>query len=278
MNMKHFKIILALAIVLPVMSYGQKKVLLKYHLKTGEQYITHTTTNQDITISTQGQTMTMNQVIHTDITTKILDVRSDSIVTSNTMDKMTMDQTIFGQELKYDSSDPSTYASGRAKQIGDALNKLIGKAYKITMDHSGNIGSYDISKLIGEGGKVSSNLKSGNNYIVFPSYKIKIGDSWETDIKPMKTDNMKIHMKYTLKKLSGKKATIAVSGTITANNVSGVTTNLTGTLSGTVVINRKTGWPISSRLSQDIKMKLEKSGTEIPMEISSTINSTSQKK
>jgi hypothetical protein len=276
--MKNFKLILALAIVLPVFSYGQKKVFLKYNLKKGEQYITHTTTNQDITISAQGQTMTMSQEIHSDITTKVLEVRSDSIITANTMDKMTMDQTMFGQELKYDSSDPSTYASGRGKQIGDALNKLIGKAYKITMDHFGNIGSYDISALINGGGKVSSSLKSGNNYIVFPKHKVKVGESWEADIKPMKTDNMKIHMKYTLKKLSGKKATIAVSGTITANEINGQTIHLNGTQSGTVVVNTKTGWPVSARLTQDIKMKLEKNGTEIPMEISSTINSTSQKK
>ncbi|UBM61455.1 DUF6263 family protein [Candidatus Sulfidibacterium hydrothermale] len=276
--MKNFKLILALAIVLPVFSYGQKKVFLKYNLKKGETFITHTSTNQDITITAQGQTMNMNQVISSDITTKVEKVSADSIVTSNTMDKMTMDQTMFGQELKYDSSDPSTYASGRGKQIGEALNKLIGKAYKITMDHSGNIGSYDISELINEGGKVSSNLKSSNNYIVFPKHKIKVGDTWEADIRPMKTDNMKIHMKYTLKKLSGKKATISVSGTITANEIDGQTLNLSGTQSGTIVINTKTGWPISAHLTQDIKMKLEKNGMEIPMEISSTINSTSQKK
>ena len=279
--MKNLKLLIAIVFLFPVLpqqASAQKKVSLKYNLQKGEKYITHTTTNQDITMQAQGQTMTMSQAITSDISTVIKESTSDSIVTSNKMDKMTMKQTMFGQELNYDSSDPSTYASGRGKQVGDALNKMIGKAYSIKMDRLGNIGSYDMSALLKEGGQVSSNLKSGNNYIVFPKHKVKVGDSWEADIKPMKTDNMQIHMKYTLKKVSGKKATIGIDGTISANKINGTTTNLSGTQSGEVVVNLKTGWPVSSHMTQDIKMKLEKNGMEIPMEISSTIISTSEKK
>ena len=279
--MRNFKLWIAFALLVPVIPQqvvAQKKVLLKYNLKKGEKFVGHTTTNQDITMQAQGQTITMNQAITSDITTVVKKVTADSIVTANTLDKMTMDQTMFGQELKFDSSDPSTYASGRGKQIGDALNKMIGKVYNITMDRLGNIGSYDLKNLLKNNGKVAGNLKSGNNYIIFPKHKVKVGDSWEADIKPMKTDNMKIHMKYTLKKLAGKKATIAVEGTITANKMNGGNMNLTGTQSGEAVINIKTGWPISSQYSQDIKMKMERNGMEIPMEISSTIKTTSEKK
>jgi hypothetical protein len=279
--MKNFRLLIAIVFLFPAFSQqasAQKKVTLKYNLKKGEKYATHTVINQDVTMEAQGQTMTMSQVITTDISTVIKEATTDSIVTENTMDKMTMKQTMFGQELNYDSSDPSTYASGRGKQIGDALNKVIGKAFSITMDHWGNIGSYDLSTVLKAGGQVSSNIKSGNNYIVFPGHKVKVGESWEADIKPMKSDNMKIHMKYTLKKISGKKATVALEGTITANEINGQTTNLTGTQSGEAVINTKTGWPVSSHVTQDVKMKLEKNGMEIPMEISSTINTTSQKK
>ena len=279
--MKNLKLLIAIVFLFPVLpqqASAQKKVSLKYNLQKGEKYITHTTTNQDITMQAQGQTMTMSQAITSDISTVIKESTSDSIVTSNKMDKMTMKQTMFGQELNYDSSDPSTYASGRGKQVGDALNKMIGKAYSIKMDRLGNIGSYDMSALLKDGGQVSSNLKSGNNYIVFPKHKVKVGDSWEADIKPMKTDNMQIHMKYTLKKVSGKKATIGIDGTLAANKINGTTTNLSGTQSGEVVVNLKTGWPVSSHMTQDIKMKLEKNGMEIPMEISSTIISTSEKK
>ena len=164
----------------------------------------------------QGQTISMNQVITTDISTEISKVTPVEIKTTNMVDKMLMKQTMFGQELSYDSSDPSTYASGRAKLVGDALNKIIKKPYGITMDHLGNISAYDLSALL-----------KGNNKI---------------------------------------------------SKVAGQSINLTGTQSGDVVVDTKTGWTMSSHMTQDIKMKIEKNGMEIPMDISSTITSTVEKK
>ena len=146
------------------------------------------------------------------------------------------------------------------------------------MDHLGNISAYDLSALLKDNGKISGNIKSGSNYVIFPDHKVKVGDSWEADIKPMKTDNMKIHMKYTLKKLSGKKAIIGFDGTIAVNKIAGQNIDMSGTQSGEVVVNRKTGWMTSSHMTQDIKMKVERNGMEIPTNISSNITSTSEKK
>ncbi len=279
--MKNLKLFVVLALVLPMIplqSVAQKKIMLKYNVKKGEKYVSHQTANQDIDMQAQGQTMTMNQVITTDISTVISEVTPNEIKTTNKVEKMVMKQTMFGQELNYDSSDPTTFASGRGKQIGDALNKIIKKPYSITMDHLGNISAYDLSALLKDGNKISGNIKSGNNYIVFPGHKVKVGDTWEATIKPMKSDKMVLHIKYTLKKLSGKKATIGIDGTITASKIAGQSMSLSGTQSGEAVVNTKTGWTISTHMTQDIKMKVEKNGMEIPMNISSTITSTSEQK
>ncbi len=279
--MKNLKLFIVLALALPIISLqanAQKRVLLKYKVKQGEVFASHQVTNQDIDMQAQGQTISMNQVITTNISTKINKVTPVDIKTTNTVDKMLMKQTMFGQELNYDSSDPSTYASGRGKLVGDALNKIIKKPYGITMDHLGNISAYDLSALLKGNNKISGNIKPGNNYVIFPDHKVKVGDSWEADIKPMKMDKMDIHIKYTLKKLSGKKATIGLEGTLTASKVAGQSINLTGTQSGVVVVDTKTGWTMSSHMTQDIKMKIEKNGMEIPMDISSTITSTVKKK
>ncbi len=279
--MKNLKLIIAFALILPLIpaqAHAQKKVLLKYNVKKGEKFISHQTANQDIDMEAQGQTMTMNQLITTDISTVISEVTPKEIKTTNQVEKMTMKQTMFGQTMNYDSSDPTTFASGRGKQIGDALNEIIKKPYGITMDHLGNISAYDLSALLKDNNKISGNIKSGNNYVVFPDHKVKVGDSWEASIKPMKSDKMILHIKYTLKKLSGKKATIAIDGTISADSLADQSINLSGTQSGEVVVDTKTGWTMSSHMTQDIKMKVEKNGMEIPMNISSTINSTAEKK
>ncbi len=279
--MKNLKLFIALALILPIIplqANAQKKVLLKYKVKQGEKFISHQTANQDMDMEAQGQTITMNQVITTDISTVISDVTPKEIKITNMVERVTMKQTIFGQELNYDSSDPSTFASGRGKQIGDAMKKIIKKPYAITMDHLGNISSYNLSALLQGTDKIAGNIKSGNNYVIFPDHKVKVGDSWEADIKPMKTDNMKIHIKHTLKKLSGKKATIGLEGVITASKIAGQTIKLSGTQDGEVVVDTKTGWTMSTHLTQDVKMKMEKNGMEIPMNISSTTTSTTEKK
>lgn len=279
--MKNLKLFIALALVLPIIplqANAQKKVLLEYNVKQGEKFVGHQIANQDMNMEAQGQTISMSQIITTDISTVISEVTHKEIKTTNMVKRLTMKQTMFGQVLNYDSSDSTTFASGRGKQIGYALNNIIKKPYGITMDRFGNISSYDLSALLKDNNKIAGNIKSGNNYVIFPDHKVKVGDSWEADIKPMKTDNMKIHIKYTLKKLSGKKATIGIEGTITASKVAGQTINLSGTLSGEVVADTKTGWTMSTNLTQDIKMKVEKNGMEIPMDISSTITSTVEKK
>lgn len=279
--MKNLKLLIVLLFILPVVpqqANAQKKVWLKYNLKKGEKYISHMNSNQDINMESQGQTISINQVITSDISTIVSGVTPAEIKTTNTLDKMTMKQTLFGQELKYDSSDSSTFASGRGKLIGDALNKLIRKPYGITMDHLGNISAYDLSALLKDNSKIAGNIKSGSNYVIFPGHKVKVGDSWEANIKPMKTDNMKIHIKYTLKKLSGKKATIGIDGTITVNKIAGQNIGMSGTQTGEVVVNTKTGWTMSSHMTQDIKMKTERNGIETPINISGTITSTSERK
>jgi hypothetical protein len=192
---------------------------------------------------------------------------------------MTMKQSMGGQELFYDSSDPATYASGRGAQLGAAFNKLIKKTFTITIDKLGHIQSFDLANLTGPNGKVSDNVSSGNNFIIFPDQKIKTGDSWEADIKPLKGSKTKIHMKYTLIKLSGKKATIGLEGTITANEEAGENIpKINGTQSGEATVDVRTGWTTEINMDQEIKMEVNQNGMTIPMTISSTVTKKSKAK
>ena len=276
-----FALILSMAFLLPALmnqAQAQKKITLKYKLHQGETFVTTSNIDQDIEMHLQGQVMTMNQVITKTLLTKIITVNPNSIRTSNSIDAMTMKQTINGQEFNYDSSDPSTYASGRNKQVGDALNKIIHKTYEITVDELGNTTNFDLKNLMDGNNKLSSNVSSGNNFIIFPDHKVKTGDSWEADIKPLKGSNMKIHMKYTLKKIAGRKVTMGLKGIITANADSTMQMNITGTQSGEAIIDLHTGWALETNLDQEVKMEVNQNGMTIPMNISSTITKKSKLK
>ena len=279
--MKHFRIafILSMAFLMPALmnqAQAQKKITLKYKLHQGETFTSTSNIDQDIEMHVQGQVMTLNQIITNTELTKIAAVNPNSIQTSNSIEAMTMKQTINGQEFYYDSSDPTTYASGRGKQVGDALNKVIHKTYGITIDELGNITNFDLKNLLAGNNKLSSDMNAGNNFIIFPDHKVKTGDSWEADIKPMKGSNMKIHMKYTLKKIAGKKATLGLEGTITGNDDNETQMNISGTQSGEAIVDLHDGWTLETNLDQDVKMEVTQNGMTIPMNVSSTITKKSK--
>ena len=270
--------LLVLISALPNQAFAKKKVSLKYKLQQNDKFVSKTNVDQDIEMQAQGQTIDLNQVITIDGTTLISQVKPNSIETTHTINRMTMKQSIYGQEMTYDSSDPTTFASGRGKQVGEALNKLIGKSYQITIDEEGNITGFNLDSLMGPDNKVSSNVSTSNNFIVYPDHKVGVGDSWEADIKPLKNGNMKIHMKYTLKKMGGGKAVIGLEGNITANKVEGAELNLSGTQSGEATVDLHTGWTMDMTLDQEVKIEVQRGGMTIPMHVSGTISKTSRKK
>jgi len=83
-------------------------------------------------------------------------------------------------------------------------------------------------------------------------------------------------MKYTLKKVSGKKAIIGLEGIISGNGENDIIMNLKGTQSGDATVDLRNGWATQVSLDQEIKMDVNQNGMTIPMTISSTISKTSK--
>ena len=84
-------------------------------------------------------------------------------------------------------------------------------------------------------------------------------------------------MTYTLLKISGKQATIGLSGTIKANNMDGDELRLDGTISGEMIVSTQTGWLVKSVIDQEIELDIDQNGQKIPATISGTITTTSEK-
>ena len=280
--MKTLKSTLVLGIALvflaaPGQLLAKKKIDLKYKLNQNDKYVTSSNLNQSIDMQNQGQDVNIQQQITTDVNTVIGQVASNSIQTTNTIKKMTLSQSVFGQKINYDSSDPKTYASGPGQKIGEALNKVIGKSYQVFIDELGNVTKYDLGDMADDN-KVAGNLGSGDNFVVFPGHSIEVGDSWEAEIKPMKGSNMIFHVKYTLKKVSENEAVIGIEAKITANKAANSSLTLDGVQNGEATIDISTGWTTKLSVDQEVKMEVEQNGTSIPMTISGTIVKTSEKK
>ncbi len=247
---------------------AQKSIELKYNLNEGDTYIFVTDMEQDITFEAMGQTTTLDQVMSIQMTSLITGIEGDDIKQDFTFDKIKMNQSIFGMEIVYDSEDSSTF-TGMGGQIAAEMNKVIGSTIKVIMDDRGNIKDMDLSSF-SDNSDLSNNLSSGNTYAVYPDGKVKVGDSWETDIKPLEDSEMKVHMSYTLLKVSRKEAVIGIEGTVSANEIQGQEIRLNGTTVGEMIVDTKTGMLINSVIDLELAMDLEQGGVKIPATIIST--------
>ena len=247
---------------------AQKSIELKYNLNEGDTYVFVTDMEQDITFEAMGQTTTLDQVMSIQMTSVVSGIEGDDINQDFTFDKIMMNQSIFGMEIKYDSEDSSTF-TGMGGQIATEMNKVIGSTIKVIMDDHGNIKDMDVSSFT-DNSDLTNNLSSGNTYAVYPEGKINVGDGWETDIKPLEDSEMKVHMNYTLLKLSRKQAVIGIEGTVTANEIQGQEIRLNGTTVGEMIVDTKTGMLISSVIDLEMAMDLEQGGAKIPATIIST--------
>ena len=277
--MNFLKMNLSLAVLFLFSSltvFSQKSVDLKYHVSKGDQYDYQISTDQDIVLDANGQTMTLNQTVEFKILSTIDEVTRDSIEIESKIKRIKTVQSMFGMQLVYDSDDPSTAQNPMIAKIAETMGAMIDKSYSVVMDKRGNMLKVNLKDLV-DNDNISNNLSSGMQFGTYPDHKVKIGDSWENEITPLKTSDMKVKMKYTLLKVSGKKATLGIEGTITANNMEGMDMKMDGNQKGEMTVDTETGWLIESKIDQEIKMDIEQNGMKVPATISGTTTTVSTK-
>lgn len=281
MNKNKQNLLLALVLLLAGFSFNlnaQKSVQLRYNLNQGDAYSYELKMDQDIVFQASGQTMTLDQIIEFYMTSTISKI-TDSITVESSINRVVMDQKIFGMEMKYDSDVPAEKQNPMAAKIAEVMGGMINKSYSMVMDKMGNIGDLDVSQLT-DNDDLANNLGSGSNFAVYPENAVSVGDSWEKDIEPLTDSDMKFHAKYTLVKLTGSQATLQLDGIITANKMQDVNAdlNLSGVQKGEIIVDVKTGWLIESKVEQELKMDIEQDGVKFPATISGLITTTSKKK
>lgn len=258
-------------------SIAQKSVQLKYHLESGDWFNNVSNIEQTIQFEAMGQKATLDQEMTFYMASEIDSVVDGIITQSTTFKRIVMDQKIFGMEINYDSDDSSTFNSPMGAEFAAQMNKLINATVVARMNDRGQVQEMDLSEL-GDAGEMSGNLNTGNNYAVYPDYKVKVGESWEEELEPLETSNMAVKVKYTLKKVTRKEAVLDVDGILSANienpEAGG---ELDGTMVGEMTIDRKTGMVKVSSLQLDMEMEMEKNGMNIPATVTSFIETTIKK-
>ncbi|MBN2639026.1 MAG: hypothetical protein JXR65_08060 [Bacteroidales bacterium] len=261
--------------VIPTQSWAKKKISLRYNLEKGSEYTFNIKVDQNMQMKVMSNDVNTNNVITLQQTSKVIDASADQFKFSNTIDKMVMDISSMGMNMHIDSSDPSTYAQGREKMMGEAMNKAIGKSYEITINQLGKITSMDLGNL-STALAALGDKNDQSSFTVYPENKLSEGDSWESTVKAGK--GMVVKSKYTLKKISGHTAELSVDGTITSDGSNDKISNLSGIQTGIIYIDINTGMTTKATLNQEIKMDISQSGMTIPSNITSLISLDVKKK
>ncbi len=256
---------------------AQKSIELKYNLKVNDQFSVVSQIEQTIQFDANGQKIALDQDMTFYTTSHIDSVKNDLITQRTTFNRIVMNQQIFGMEINYDSDDSTTFNSPMGPEFAEQMNKLINASVISVMNDRGQIKDVDLSAL-GDAGETPSSVTTGNNYAVYPDHKVKVGESWESELETTEEAEMVIKMVYTLKKATRKEALLDMKGDLSANITNpDAPGNLSGTITGTMTVDSKTGMVKVSSIQMDMTLDIEQNGSKFPATISSFVDTKIEK-
>ena len=189
-----------------------------------------------------------------------------------------------GQETTFDS-DKKEDMDG---QMGAKLKDMIGVAKEITVNKQGKVlESKDTAAATGSNDPMASLLGSltakGTTFPIlapFPARAVKSGDSWTDSSGTPET--MKLVNTYTLKQVSGNEATIDITGQMAKTGVieqqgMQLTMNLTGTITGSSIVDVSTGLLKKNETSMKVGGTMEVMGQSVPLTMTSKVITTVNK-
>jgi len=266
-------------------SFAQNKpVDLKFKLATGESYDYATSMNIATKGEAGGQPIDVKNDLAVGYHFTVIGDSSGWKKLSALISKITMNINTGGMNINYDSDKPGDSTDMISSTLGKVLGTLKNSQFTFTINEKGDIGSVSginemMEKMTANGsalGPMTSgisgafdednfkqNLKQA--FGIYPGKPVKAGDSWTTSNNTnkagveIKSDNV-----YTLESVAGNIANIKVNSKISSTDT---TTNLAGTITGTMRYDVPSGVAVDGDLDTNMNMNVNAGGQSIPMTI-----------
>ena len=213
-------------------------------------------------------------------------------------------------KMGYDSKKPSENPSDAEKMIGKMFNALIGKVFSLTIAPNGSIKSVTgmdamvedmLQSIAADGPAIAmiselmkqmfseSNTKKmfEQSFNFYPGNAVKVGDNWTVDNElAISNMNTAAKTKYTVKEIKKNMADIAIESDLEINMALNLSADvnakmdglLTGAQTGSMLVDTKTGMPISCDVSQNIKGPVKVQGPDNAQKIEMVMDMTSKTK
>ncbi|GAA4299932.1 hypothetical protein GCM10023143_00540 [Compostibacter hankyongensis] len=285
---------------------AQQKVSLKLDFSTAKKYQYDFSTHQDIRQTIKGQEVRSQQDIRMGYTMQAgkKDAAGNTVVES-TYNRFSylMNNPMMGGKVGYDSGHPEDSSTANGLVAG-MMSRLFKEVFSGFLHHSFSFTISPQGKVISVTGitemmdsaldhadflpqqvreAMKTNMKKSfsneamretldKSFDLYAGHPVAVGDSWEKSASLTTPVAMDMQSHYTVKDIKDKTVSLAVSSTL-ASGQSGET-KLSGTQSGTMEVDRKSGIPLRADLNQKMEGSLSTQGMTIPMEITGTITIT----
>lgn len=195
-------------------------------------------------------------------------------------------------KMGYDSKKPNINPSELDRMLEKIFGDVIGKSFTLSIASNGSVNSVSgigtisesITQAVSVHGQMGEHLSTsmtdqwlGEEAIkgmveqslhIYPSDAVNVGESWtlESDYG-ISNKKSTIKTKYTLKDVKNDAATITVEATVILDPGGGLEGVLTGTQNGSILVDIKTGIPVSSDLKLTINGDVEQQNMKMQMSI-----------
>jgi hypothetical protein len=194
-------------------------------------------------------------------------------------------------KMGYDSKNPVENPSEMDRMLSKIFSTLIGKPFTLNIAPDGSVKSVtgmnaiaeNMTKAVAADGQMAAQVSAAvkqqfsdaamknmfeQSLKIYPANAVKPGDSWNVEnTMAISGMNTTVKTKYTLKEVRKNEVTIAVEATMDMQSGAGMEGKLTGTQTGTMLVDVKTGMPVSGELSQNIKGSVKTQGIDVLMDM-----------
>ncbi|MFZ1800296.1 MAG: DUF6263 family protein [Chitinophagaceae bacterium] len=278
---------------------------LKFNLQKGEKFLYTAGMDMHSRQNVMGKDMDVNTRMDMAYT---FDVTGDSAgwkQVNATISKIAINMDAGGMQIKFDSDDPAAADSTNPMaKVGKIFGAMKGGQFGFTMNEKGKVGNVTGIREMMEHAVASLNdptasaaLMSGlsktfdenqfkqnleQSFGIYPDKPVKAGDSWN---KTMTMNNAGILMKmdntYTLESVDNNNSNVKMSSKISSGSDSaklmGMNMDMNGTMEGTMQFDIASGMPVKGVSTMQMNMKVKSQGTEMPMNMTFTMNITGKK-
>ncbi len=189
--------------------------------------------------------------------------------------------------MSYDSEDTSEAVGLMGEMIKPVFDKMLAGQLQMSFDRYGKViataGMEELLEGVEGMGNIADQVNAagqmGIAMAVFPDKPVAIGDTWQTTVVNQESAPILMEATYKLAEIKNDVVVIELVGESSLYQgeavdpaLAAIFSDVTGEFTGTLIVDRKTGFTREATISQQMQMKLLQGGMPITVDVLNEIS------